>query len=217
LKQPSAGLRRFKAAPTTDINFLARLTLPGAQWCPHCNTGALAARAGLGFAARGAFVTTEDTMSISARLKTHLDSQGIPFDMIAHPRTITASETAQAAHVPGDQLAKSVLVHLEEGPMLAVVPSNQQVDLHVLQAMLHRRLGLAPESELGDLFDDCDTGAAPPVGAAYDVPVIVDDSLAGLDRIWFEGGDHRTLVTMRGSDFDALMKDAQHGAFCCMH
>lgn len=156
-------------------------------------------------------------MALSARLEHHLSARKIPYSTVKHPFTVTTAECAEAAHVPGDHLAKSVLIHMEEGPMLAVVPSNHQVDLHALQGMMDRRLGLAGEEELRALFDDCDLGAAPPVGEAYNVPTVVDDSLTGLDRIWFEGGDHRTLVEMRGKDFDRLMKGARHGSFCCTH
>lgn len=154
-------------------------------------------------------------MTIAARLQHHLESTGLPFDMVGHPYAATASECAEAAHVPGDHLAKSVLIHMEEGPMLAVVPSNHKVDLSSLQALLSRRIGLAPEAEVQEVFDDCDLGAAPPVGEAYDIPTIIDDSLSGLDKIWFEAGDHKTLVEMTGHDFDQLMKDARHGSFCC--
>jgi Ala-tRNA(Pro) deacylase len=152
-------------------------------------------------------------MTIAKRLKSHLDEQGVSYETVAHPRTATASESAQAAHVPGDHLAKTVVVHVETGPVLAVVPSDRRVDLSALQALLDRRLGLASETEIGALFDDCDIGAAPPVGAAYGVPIVVDSSLEGLDRVWFEGGDHRTLVCVAGADFDRLMRDAQHGTF----
>ena len=152
-------------------------------------------------------------MTIAKRLKAHLDSQGIAYETVAHPRTMTASATAEAAHVPGDRLAKAVVIHVESGPVLAVVPSNHRIDLTALQEMLDRRLGLASETELGALFDDCDIGAAPPVGSAYDVPTVIDRSLTGLDRVWFEGGDHRTLVTIAGADFDRLMRDARQGGF----
>lgn len=101
--------------------------------------------------------------------------------------------------------------------MLAVLPSNHQVDLNALQSTMNRRLGLAPESEMQELFDDCILGAAPPVGQAYDVPTIVDKSLDGLDKVWFEAGDHKNLVEMRGKDFDKLMESADHGSFCCVH
>ncbi|KIC38271.1 aminoacyl-tRNA deacylase [Leisingera sp. ANG-M7] len=154
---------------------------------------------------------------IASRLKHHLEAQGLPFATVRHPYTATASECAEAAHVPGGHLAKSVLIHMEEGPFLAVIPSDQKVDLHKLQSMVDRRLGLAPEIELDQVFDDCDPGAAPCVGAAYMVPTVIDDSLTGLDTVWFEAGDHKTLVEMKGSDFDTLMKDAKHGSFCTMH
>ncbi|MBE1283567.1 MAG: hypothetical protein GJ676_09685 [Rhodobacteraceae bacterium] len=154
---------------------------------------------------------------IAARLKHHLEARDLPYDMIRHPYAATAMECAEAAHVPGDHLAKSVLIHMEEGPILAVVPSNQHVNLTALQAMMKRRLGLAREDEMEEVFDDCDLGAAPPVGMAYDVPTVIDDSLTGLDKVWFEAGDHKTLIQMRGRDFDRLMRRARHGDICCMH
>jgi Ala-tRNA(Pro) deacylase len=51
------------------------------------------------------------------------------------------------------------------------------------------------------------------VGAAYGVAVVLDRSLNGLDRVWFEGGDHRTLVSVAGADFDRLLRDARKGSF----
>ena len=74
-------------------------------------------------------------------------------------------------------------------------------------------MGLASEDEVFSLFDDCDIGAIPPIGAAYDVPVIVDDSLGDAADIYFEGGDHRTLVHVSGKDFRDLTMDARHARF----
>ena len=37
---------------------------------------------------------------ISARLKNHLEAQGLPYAMLRHPYAATASECAEAAHVP---------------------------------------------------------------------------------------------------------------------
>ena len=52
-------------------------------------------------------------MTIAKRLKAHLEAEGVTYETIDHPRTATASETAQAAHVPGTRLAKTVVLHLE--------------------------------------------------------------------------------------------------------
>lgn len=152
-------------------------------------------------------------MTIARKLQDYLDRAGVRYDAVAHPRTASASENAEAAHVPGKRVAKTVVVHHEEGYALAVVPASHRVDLAALQEKLRRRLGLASEKEIDALFDDCDAGAAPPVGAAYGVPTLLDESLAGQDEIWFEGGDHRTLVRVSGKDFEKLMKDARRDSF----
>ncbi|WP_138466048.1 aminoacyl-tRNA deacylase [Poseidonocella sp. HB161398] len=154
-------------------------------------------------------------MAISSRLKHHLDARRLPYDMLAHAYSATSSGTAASAHIPGDHLAKSILIHSERTPILAVVPSCHMVDLHRLQVMLESRLGLAGEHELAEVFDDCDFGAAPPVGDAYGIPTVLDREMYGLDEIWFEAGDHRSLVHMKGHHFDRLMGSAKLGSFCC--
>jgi Ala-tRNA(Pro) deacylase len=152
-------------------------------------------------------------MTIAPRLKNYIDGQHIRYDTVAHHRTATSRQSAVAAHVPGSRMAKSVLVHHELGYALAVVPSTHRIELAVLQDILDKRLGLASEDEALSIFHDCDVGAIPPLGAAYDVPVILDDSLADDGDVYFEGGDHRTLVHVSGSDFRSLTKDARHARF----
>ena len=104
------------------------------------------------------------------------------------------------------------MIHVESGPVLAVVPSNHRIDLTRCRSCSTAGSG-SPARPARRAFDDCDIGAAPPVGSAYDVPTVIDRSLTGLDRVWFEGGDHRTLVTIAGADFDRLMRDARQGGF----
>lgn len=152
-------------------------------------------------------------MTIASKLKDYLDKGGVRYDVVDHPRTATTSQTAHAAHVPGIRMAKSVVVHHEMGYVLAVVPSTHRVELDTLQGVLDRRLGLATEREIEDLFDDCDVGAVPPIGAAYGLPMVVDESIADAPDVYFEGGDHRTLVHMSGEAFRALTKDARRTRF----
>lgn len=152
-------------------------------------------------------------MTIAVRLRKYLETQGIPYDEIAHPRTVTSSRAAQAAHVPGRLVAKSVVVHHELGYALAVVPSSHRVELDTLQGLLGKRLGLATEGEIAKLFEDCDLGAVPPAGAAYGVPMMVDESLVHASDVYFEGGDHATLVHVTGDAFRKLMKEARAAQF----
>lgn len=152
-------------------------------------------------------------MAIAARVRQHLENAGIAFDIVAHPRTLSSSKSAEAAHVPGDRLAKTIVVHHEQGYLLAVVPSTHRVELGALQAVTDRRLGLATEREIETIFDDCDLGAVPPLGAAYNLPVWLDTSLDEAPEVYFEGGDHMTLVRVTGDAFRALMKDARRARF----
>ncbi|WP_192177707.1 aminoacyl-tRNA deacylase [Mesorhizobium amorphae] len=152
-------------------------------------------------------------MTIANRLKDYIDGKGISYDTVAHHRTSTTRQSAIAAHVPGSIMAKSVVVHHELGYALAVVPSTHRIELSALQDVMDRRLGLASEDEVVSLFADCDIGAVPPIGAAYDVPVIVDESLRAADDVYFEGGDHRTLVHVSGKDFRDLTVDARQARF----
>jgi len=152
-------------------------------------------------------------MTIARKLQDYIDGKGVAYDTVAHHRTATASQAAQAAHIAGKNLAKSVLIHHEAGYVLAVVPSTHRVELTTLQDIVDRRLGLATEDEVGSLFADCDIGAVPPVGSAYAVPVILDENLRDAADVYFEGGDHKTLVHVSGADFRDLMRDAHIARF----
>ncbi|MDQ6435238.1 aminoacyl-tRNA deacylase [Mesorhizobium sp. LHD-90] len=152
-------------------------------------------------------------MTIATRLKDYIESAGVSYDTLRHQRTSTSRQSAIAAHVPGSTLAKTVVVHHELGYALAVVPSTHRVELGKLQDIMDKRLGLASEDEAGLLFEDCEIGAIPPIGAAYGVPVVLDESFGDLADIYFEGGDHKTLVHVTGRDFRNLTKDARLARF----
>lgn len=152
-------------------------------------------------------------MTIAARLRQYLDGEGVGYDAVPHPRATTSAGSAHAAHVPGTSVAKPVVVHHGDGYVLAVVPSTHRVELGALRDVLGRRPGLATEAEIARLFDDCEFGAVPPVGAAYGLPVLLDESLDGASELHFEGGDHTTLVRVGGDAFRALMKDARRARF----
>ncbi len=152
-------------------------------------------------------------MTIATKLRQFLDGEGVHYDVVSHPRTTTSSQSAEAAHIPGNRVAKSVVVHHELGYALAVVPSTHRVELNTLQDLLEKRLGLATEDEVTTLFDDCEAGAIPPVGAPYGVPVLLDESLGDVSDLYFEAGDHKSLVHVSADAFRLLTKDARRARF----
>jgi Ala-tRNA(Pro) deacylase len=152
-------------------------------------------------------------MSIASRVEHYLAEQDVEFDVINHPYSSTSMESAQLAHVPGDCIAKSVVLEDDRGYLLAVLPASCRVDLGELHRQTNRNLGLATEHELDALFADCEPGAVPPFGAAYEMDTIIDDGLAEQSDIYFEAGDHEKLIHVSGETFEMLMGDVQHSEF----
>jgi Ala-tRNA(Pro) deacylase len=152
-------------------------------------------------------------MAMAEKLATYLDSMGLDYEVLEHPRSDNSMKTAEEAHIHGDQLAKGVVLEDESGYWVAVLPSTHRLQLGMLHNMMHTRLGLATERELEDLFRDCETGAVPVAGEAYGIRMIVDDSLDQQGEIYFEAGDHTSLVHMHGPQFRTLMAQAAHGSF----
>ena len=150
-------------------------------------------------------------MSIATSVQEYLTREGVPYGTILHEHTRDSTHTAQAAHVPGDRLAKCVILSDDEGYLMAVIPATHRVDLGALHRQLSRNLGLATDRELLELFKDCEPGALPPLGLAYGIDMILDESLADSPDIYLEAGDHRTLVHTTGGDFLRLMANAPRG------
>ncbi len=152
-------------------------------------------------------------MGIPPTLQKYLDEKGVHYEIMCHSHTGGSMETAQAAHIPGDQLVKGVILEDEQGYLMAMVPATYQVGLGKLHKHLNRQLGLATEPELTELFHDCEPGAVPPLGQAYGVAQIMDESLVDCGDVYFEAGNHTDVVHISGSDFRALMADTPHYLF----
>lgn len=152
-------------------------------------------------------------MAIALTLQKYLEAQGATYDLLEHKRTGCSARTADASHVPGDCLAKGVVIRHRDGYVLAVVPASRQVRLEEVGRWLQRPVALASEEEIGGLFPDCALGAVPPLGAAYGLTAVVDSRLDEQSDIYFEGGDHRELVHVTGTQFHRLTESAPHGQF----
>ena len=152
-------------------------------------------------------------MSIATRLKWFLDSRGAHYELIPHAHTASMLEAARAAHVPVERVATSVLLEDERGYMMAVLPASHRIRIQELTEQLDRTLELATEPELEQLFRDCEVGAVPPLGAAYGLPTVVDDSLLNTPDVYFEAGDHEDLVHLSGVEFLSLLAGSRHGRF----
>jgi len=51
----------------------------------------------------------------------------------------------------------------------------------------------------------------PPLGLAYGIDSILDQSLADAPDVYFEAGDHQALVYVSGGEFLKVMANAPRG------
>jgi Ala-tRNA(Pro) deacylase len=141
------------------------------------------------------------------RMKDFLDSYRIKYVVVSHSLAYTAQGIAALTHIPGKELAKTVVVKIDGRLAMAVVPASNRVDLGALKAASGAKtVGLATEEEFKDRFPDCETGAMPPFGNLYGMTVFADESLTHDEDIAFNAGSHRELVRMRWDDFVRLVE-----------
>jgi Ala-tRNA(Pro) deacylase len=143
------------------------------------------------------------------KLKDFLDKNKVRYVRIIHSPAYTAQEVAASAHVPGEELAKTVMVKLDGNMAMAVLPAPHQVSTPALRkAAGVKKAELATEEEFRDMFPECELGAMPPFGNLYDLPVYVDQSLTRDEEIAFNAGSHAELIRMSYQDFARLVKPA---------
>lgn len=143
----------------------------------------------------------------SKKLKAFLDENKVKYISIQHSSAYTAQEIAAIAHIPGKDLAKTVIIKIDGKMAMAVLPASYKVSFDNLKSALGvNEVRLAYEQEFMDKFPDCEVGAMPPFGNIYGMDVYVAESLAEDEEIAFNACNHTELIKMSFSDFEKLVK-----------
>ena len=136
-----------------------------------------------------------------------LDSHYVKYITISHSPAFTAQEIAASAHIPGKELAKTVMVKIDGAMAMAVLPASAKVDFELLRDVARAgEAELATEKEFADLFPECEVGAMPPFGNLYDMAVYVADTLADDAEIAFNAGSHSELIRIAYQDYERLVR-----------
>ena len=136
-----------------------------------------------------------------------LDSNDVEYEILNHSPAFTAQTVAASAHVPGKELAKTVMVIVEGTMAMAVLPASYRVDFSLLKDVVGTdNVELASEQEFKNMFPECEIGSMPPFGNLYDMDVYVAERLAEQEEIAFNAGSHRELIRMSFEDFDRLVQ-----------
>jgi Ala-tRNA(Pro) deacylase len=146
-------------------------------------------------------------MSVPKRILQFLSDNQVAFDSHRHPTAYTAQEVAAAEHIPGRQLAKTVMVSADGKLAMVVVPAPYRIDLKALRGCLQaKEVRLAHEEEFAARFPGMPTGAMPPFGNLWELPVFVDRALEEDEKITFNAGTHEDTLTMAYADFKRLVE-----------
>ena len=141
------------------------------------------------------------------QLKEFLDSHKVKYVTITHSTAYTALEIASLAHIKGRELAKTVIVRIDGALAMAVLPASYQVDLPLLRTAANgKKIALASETDFRDRFPECETGAMPPFGQLYGMPVFADETLTRDREITFNAGTHHELIRLSYEDFARLVQ-----------
>jgi len=141
------------------------------------------------------------------KLKTFLDDNNIKYVSIIHSQAYTAQQTAESAHIPGKEMAKTVMVKVDNELAMLVLPASEKADLDLVKGAIRAdSVQLASEGEFKDLFPNCEIGAMPPFGNLYGIPVYVEESLTRDENIAFNAGSHTELIKLSYNDYKRLVK-----------
>ena len=136
-----------------------------------------------------------------------LDDNNVKYVTVRHSIAYTAQQVAESAHISGNEIAKTVIVKLDDRLAMAVVRGTDQVDMDLLRGAAGAdKAELASEAQFQGRFPGVDVGAMPPFGNLYDMPVYVDESLTRDERIAFNAGTHSELIQLGYADFERLVK-----------
>jgi len=136
-----------------------------------------------------------------------LKSSGTDYEISDAPPAFTAQKTAEEAHVPGGELAKTVVVKTDDAFAMAVLPASARIDFALLKGVTGAgKVELATEEEFAGLFPDCEVGAMPPFGNLYGMKVFVEEELTKDEKISFYGCRHSNLIRIAYGDYEKLVK-----------
>ncbi len=147
------------------------------------------------------------------RLQQFLSAEQAEYETLGHDAAVTAQEQAAAMHVPGDRVAKVLVVKERDGYVLAAVPATTQVDLDRLKGLIgHDDVRLATVEETRAAVPDCVPGAIPPFGALYGLRSFVDHRLFAVPEVTMPAGDPASAIRMRAAEFRRVV-NAVEGDF----
>lgn len=140
------------------------------------------------------------------KMKKFLDKHHVRYVTVLHSPAYTAQAEAASAHLPAQEIAKTVMIEVDGKMAMAVLPASEQIEFSLLrEALKAKSVKLLHETDFRGRFPGCEPGAMPPFGNLYGMPVFVSRTLADDKNIAFMAGSHRETIMMPYADYERLV------------
>ncbi|SCZ54620.1 HDOD domain-containing protein [Thiohalomonas denitrificans] len=151
-------------------------------------------------------------MKIPKRILTYLAEKRGQYKVRVTETTGSFDETLAAAGLPGERVARAVLlVSVEKtgrSAVLAIIPADRKPDLERLSRMLKREMRIGTDAEVRKLFPGCDSRAIPPLAAPFGLRAIQDSRLNGCETVYFTSGRPGVFIRADRDTFARLQADS---------
>ncbi|MCL6417140.1 HDOD domain-containing protein [Aestuariirhabdus sp. Z084] len=144
-------------------------------------------------------------MPIATRVKRYFQSNGarVKVHRLSSPVLSLCDSVVNRGIDPSAVAIARVYEHAQ-GASLLIYPLTHRVGDSELTALLGDDAKRIGRTEVAALFDDCSADAVPPIGAPYNLKVLMDPALLIHETIYFHAGCPQTLIAADQDEFRFL-------------
>ena len=140
-------------------------------------------------------------MNIPSTVRTFLATSKVSFKGRQVHTAESFDATVTEAELSLSNVIKPVMLKSGSAYLMAVVRADQTVNMETLNTLFKRDFTLCNESELLELFPNCDQQALPPLAEPYGLRSIVDKSISEMSNLYFMTGTAGLLISTSGAEF----------------
>ncbi len=127
-------------------------------------------------------------MTISKKTINYLDKNKIKYEVVKHKTVFTAYDLAQTLKIKLPEIAKTLLVKIDAGLGLAVLPASTKLDFVKLKKLAKAKKVELPKEGLMKTRLKIKPGAITPFGQLHKLPVYFDAVLKRQKKILISSG-----------------------------
>lgn len=147
-------------------------------------------------------------MGVATSIKRYLDRHGVSYGVHHLTGVTSVSEISERLGVSARAVVRGIALNDRFGLVLAVTSASEVANAEILSRLMGRKLEPATTAQVLSIFRDCDGAFIPPLGEAYGVRTIIDDSLVDNEFVYFCAGDATEVIQVTSKDFFKLQNSA---------